>query len=323
MASKESFNKSVQGDAMGRFSCSTVSLVVLTGLVLGSLTFGTIAQAQAVPSQSALSSSITVVAPPHEAADVALDPASLLPDLPALPPAKASLVGGTIQRLDRVRDQITVQTFGGGKMKIAFDTRTQIFNNGAQGAASDLRPGDRVYVDTILDGSTVFARSIRLKTASAAGESQGTVTSYRADKGVLEIRDALSPRVLKVHVTPQTKVMQGSRAVSASQIVPGTLVAVKFGPQQNGVDVAQELSVLAVPGSSFTFAGRITSLDLRLGVLTLDSSTDHKTYEIYFDPSTVAVDEKLRETADITVETRFDGSRYVARTLTVNPSAQQ
>jgi hypothetical protein len=100
--------------------------------------------------------------------------------------------------------------------------------------------------------------------------------------------------------------------------MPGTLVAIKFGPQQNGGDVAQELSVLAVPGSSFTFAGRITSLDLRLGVLVLDSSTNHKTYEIYFDPSVLASNDKLREASDVTVITRFDGNRYVARTLTVN-----
>src|SRR5579864_8011655 len=47
--------------------------------------------------------------PPDDISETSIDPASLLPDLPPLPKAKASLIGGTIGRLDRVRDQITVQ----------------------------------------------------------------------------------------------------------------------------------------------------------------------------------------------------------------------
>jgi hypothetical protein len=291
---------------------SIVSTAILSGSILGAV--GT---AQATPAQSVVSTAVRVT-PASEVPDIALDPASLLPDLPPLPPAKASLIGGTVQRLDRVRDQVTVQIFGGGKMKIAFDTRTRFYHDGVHGTPAELQKGDRVYLDTILDGSTVFARSIRVKTTNSTGETEGTSTSYRADKGELEIRDALSPRSLKIHVTPQTRLVHGDQAVSANELMPGMLVAIKFGPQQNGGDVAQELSVLAVPGASFTFAGRITSLDLRLGVLVLDSSTDHKTYEIYFDPSVIASNDKLREASDVTVVTRFDGNRYVARTLTVN-----
>jgi Domain of unknown function (DUF5666) len=313
-----------QGDAMSRFFIGIVSPVILTGFILIGIAGG-----QAVPSQSALSASVaaTVSNGPNqslsEGLDIALDPASLLPDLPTLPPSKASLIGGTIQRLDRVRDQITVQVFGGGKMKIAFDTRTRFYRDGADATASDLGQGERIYVDTILDGSTVFARSIRLKTANSAGESQGTVTSYRADRGELEIRDSLSPRSLKMRITAQTRIIHGDHSVPASELAPGTLVAVKFGPRRDGTDVAQELSVLAVPGSSFTFAGRITSLDLRLGLLVLASSTDHKTYEIHFDPSVVGWNDNLHEAADVTVVTQFDGTQYVARTLTVNSPLQQ
>ena len=74
--------------------------------------------------------------PTPEATDVVIDPASLLPDLPKLPDAKASLIGGTVGRLDRVRDQITVQIFGGGKMKIFFDPRTHIYHDGAEASLS-------------------------------------------------------------------------------------------------------------------------------------------------------------------------------------------
>jgi hypothetical protein len=258
------------------------------------------------------------IQPLADTSETALDPASLLPDLPPLPAAKASLIGGRVERLDRVKDRLTVQVFGGGRMTISFDPRTHLYLGTATAAASDLRPGDRVYVDTILVGSTIFARSIRLKDSSAVGENQGIVIRYRSDRGELEIRDALSPNPLKVHLTPQTRVTHDGHTASARDLTPGTLVAVKFGVQQNGSDVAQEVSVLAVPGTSFTFTGRVTTLDLRLGLLVISSSTDRKTYEVYFDPAVPGIDNNLRTAADVTVLARFDGNRYVARSVTVN-----
>jgi Domain of unknown function (DUF5666) len=248
--------------------------------------------------------------------DVAFDPASVLPDLPSLPNAKVSLVGGTIARLDRVRDQLTVQVFGGGKMKIAFDTRTHIFHDGANAAESDLRQGDRVSVDTILDGSTVFARSIRLRTSAAPGESQGVVVSYRADRSELVVRDVISPRPLTIRLTSATRLVEGDKTALTTELVPGTLIAVKFGVN-DGCDVAREVLVLSVPGSSFTFAGRVRAVDLRLGLLVIVSATDGKTYEISFDPSSVGVDDRLRPTADVSILTRFDGNRYVALNILV------
>ncbi len=255
------------------------------------------------------------------APEITVDPASLLPDLPPLRPAKASLIGGTVNKLDRVKDVLTIQVFGGGKMKISFDTRTHFYNNTAAGTAADLKKGDRIYVDTVLDGSTVFAKTIRVKSSAAAGESHGTVLSYRADKGVMELRDLLSPQPLKIHITSQTRIIEGDHASSAGRLIQGTLVAVKFGAQKEG-DVASEVSILAVPGASFTFAGTVTAVDLRLGILVLDSSVDHKTYEVSMDPSLIPADDSLRPGADVTVVSRFDGSKYVARTVTVNPTAQ-
>ena len=252
-----------------------------------------------------------------DSADISVDPASLLPDLPALPPTKASLLGGTIQRVDRVRDQLTVQVFGGGKTRVAFDTRTHIFEGNGLGTAPDLHVGDRVYVDTILDGSTVFARNIRLAMDLSGGNSQGVVKSYRADKGELILRDMLSPDPVKLRLTDRTQVMKGGKVASASQLVPGTLVEENFTSQKNGRD-AQQVSILAVPGTDFIFGGTVTSLDLHIGLLVLTSSSDHKTYEIYLDPSAISVDDQLRPGADVTTVAKFDGTRYVARSLTVN-----
>jgi hypothetical protein len=288
---------------------------VLTGSILGCMAY-----AQAVPSQSVVSSGTTpssTVAIVTEPENVeAVDAASLLPDLPSLPHAKASLIGGTIQRVDRVRDQLTLQIFGGGKMKILFDTRTHIYSGNVLGSAPDLRPGSRVYVDTILDGSAVFARNIRLATNAIGGKSQGVVTSYRADKGELVLHDSLSPEPVRLRLTSRTQVLQGGHAASSSQLVPGTLVEVDFTSQKDIRD-AQQVSILAVPGSSFTFGGLVVSLDLHLGLLVLTSSTDRKTYEIYLDP-VIAVDDRLHPGADVTAVTNFDGTRYVARSLTVN-----
>lgn len=289
---------------------------VLTGSILGCMAY-----AQAVPSQSVVSSGTTpsstvaIVAEPENVE--AVDAASLLPDLPSLPHAKASLIGGTIQRVDRVRDQLTLQIFGGGKMKILFDTRTHIYSGNVLGSAPDLRPGSRVYVDTILDGSTVFARNIRLATNASGGKSQGVVTSYRADKNELVLRDLLSPEPVRLRLTSRTQVLLGGHAASSSQLVPGTLVEVDFTSQKDIRD-AQQVSILAVPGTSFTFGGMVVSLDLHLGLLVLTSSTDRKTYEIYLDPSAIAVDDRLHPGVDITAVANFDGMRYVARSLTVN-----
>jgi len=254
--------------------------------------------------------------PDENAAEATLDPASLLPDLPSLPRAKATLIGGTIAKLDRIQDQLTLQVFGGRKMKIAFDTRTRIYLDGVLGSAADLKPGARAYVDTVLNNGAVFARNIRLKTGAPAGESRGVVLAYRADNGELTVRDRLSPEPLKVRLTASTRLVQGDHAASTGDLQPGTLVDLKFDAQLGGHDVVDQVSVLAVPGTSFTFAGQVIGLDLHRALLVLDSSTDHKTYEISLDPS-LTIDDNLHIGAVVTAIANFDGSRYLAHSLSV------
>jgi hypothetical protein len=292
---------------------------VLASLIWGPI-LGCAATAQAVPVQAVVDSPTvtpTGTAPAAlENAETTLDPASLLPDLPALPRMKASLIGGTVKKVDRVRDQLTVQVFGGGKMRILFDPRTHIYEGSAKAAAPDIHPGDRIYVDTILDGDTIFARNIRLATTAAAGKSQGVVVRYSPEKEELSVRDLLSPEPVKIRLSSATRVLHEGRTASASELMPGTLVDVEFASQKNGRD-ARQISILAVPGAHFTFGGTVTSLDLSTGLLVLKSSTDHKTYEIYLDPAYISVDDRLHPGADVTAETNFDGSRYTARSITV------
>jgi hypothetical protein len=254
-------------------------------------------------------------------ASITVDPASLLPDLPPVPRANATLVGGTLEHLDRVRDQLTVRVFGGGQVKALFDPRTHVYRGTKEVTLADLRQGERVYLDTILDGSNVFARTIRLKAQAAVGESQGIVLRYRANRNDLSIRDGLSPAPVQVRLSPSTRFLQGGRQVASSVLVPGTLVAVTFDSQGNGHDVAREISILALPGTRYIFSGEVVHLDLRQGLLVLNSSTDHKTYEVYLNPSSTP-DENLQPGAVVTAETNFENSRYVVRNLTINSQAR-
>ncbi|MBZ5681966.1 MAG: DUF5666 domain-containing protein [Acidobacteriia bacterium] len=297
--------------------------IVVGVVALLSTAYGQVTSAESVVSSTANSSAVKEPASPSEGTvDIALDPASLLPDLPSLRPENATLFGGTVETIDRVQDRLTMQVFGGGRMKVLFDTRTRIYRDGKAASVSDLRPGDRVHVDTILNGTTIFARNIRMNTNAPVGESQGVVMNYRHDKGELLVRDQLSPEPLKVHISSATTIVQGDHAVPASQLAPGTLVALKFGAESES-SIAREISVLALPGTSFTFTGQLTTLNLRTGLLVLTSATDHKTYEIYLDPSVVPVDDNLRQGADVTVLARFDGDRYTAHTVTVNQSSEK
>jgi len=251
-------------------------------------------------------------------ADITLDPASLLPDLPPLPPARATLIGGTIERIDRVQDQLTVRVFGGGRTSFLFDPRSHVSLNGNPGTVSDLKPGESVYADTILDNGRVFARNLRLQSKNEEGETQGVLISYRADKGELTVRDPLFPEPLRLRVTGNTRFLRGDQAVDASNLKSGSLISLKFGPSPTGRDTVAQVSILASQGETFTFVGRVTTLDFRNNLLVVTSPINHKNYEIVLDPSVVTVAEGLREGSQVTVTSRFEGNRYIASGLSVD-----
>ena len=143
------------------------------------------------------------------------------------------------------------------------------------------------------------------------------------DRGELTIRDTLSPRTFNVRLNTSTRIVKGDRPVPLGEIIPGTLVALTLGAEKDGHNSAREISVLAVPGDSFKFAGQVVSLDMREGLLVLSSSTDRKTYDVYFDSGVLAMDDNLHPGIDVAILARFEGNRYVARSLTINSSSQQ
>jgi hypothetical protein len=266
--------------------------------------------------QAVLSPTPKVSAPaPETSPPEIVAPETLLPNLPPMPRGKATLIGGSLSRLDRVRDQLTVQIFGGQKMKVAFDERTHVYREGEPGSQRDLQPGQKLYIDTMLDGSTIFARNIRIVSQSSTGSSQGQVLSYDSNTGELEMRDQLSPRPLRVHIAAGTPILHEGQQVS-SDLIPGALVAVQFQPGKKQPEARQVL-VLATPGSAFTFTGRITFLDVHAGLLTLVDPRDKKSYEVSFDPDRVSA-VALREGAEVTVTAAFDGTCYLASAFHVN-----
>lgn len=245
---------------------------------------------------------------------VTLDPSSLLPELPPIPKANATLVGGTVDKIDHVRDKITVRIFGGGKESFLFDPRTRVYRGGQAATIADLHEGERIYLDTILDGNDVFARSIRLSGPRATGTSQGVVLNFRSDRGELTVRDGLSPNPVEIRVTSSTKVVQGDRAVSINKLVPGSLISARFSSAQDARNTATDIAILAQPGTEYTFSGQVVHIDLRTGLLVLNSAIDHKTYEVYL-PTTITPDENLQPGTTVTAVTAFNGERYVVRNL--------
>jgi len=246
--------------------------------------------------------------------------------LPPLPKGKSTVIGGAIRGVDRVRDQFTLDVFGGRSLKVLFDERTLIYRDGVKSSQRDLRSGDHVSVETVLDGTTVFARSIHMLSESPAGDCQGQVMSYDAADRVLTVRDALSRQPIKFRLPGGLAfVRQGQAASSAepgnADLDAGTLVSVKFQSDNKGHGVASQVSILAAPGSAFVFVGNVASLDLHSGLLVVVDPRDDKRYDIFFDSARFPVSRDLREGTDVMVTADFDGARYVASAITIRPTA--
>jgi hypothetical protein len=231
-------------------------------------------------------------------------------DLPPLPQGKTTLVGGTVHSIDQIRNRLTVQPFGGQAMKIFFDERTHIYRDGVPATQLAIRKNDRVYVDTMLDGTRVFARNIRVVTGMQAADARGQITRNDAAAGSITVQDELSARPVTFRVTPNTAV-GGAGLNSVGQLQPGSLVTVRFVPDRGNHDTAQQISVIAAPGSIFTFYGRITYLNMSTRTLAVSNQSDKKTYDIKFTPA--AVDpQMLGEGKQVLVKAHFDGTGYTA-----------
>src|SRR5579872_4728804 len=138
-----------------RFFLSLLSLCVMSSLPVKS-------RAQSEPGPTAQQ-----LATPRASSPAAqrenYDP---LLDLPPLPRKEVTLIGGTVVSLDEIMNRMVVQPFGGKqKMKVAFDSRTHFYENGKAITEREIKQGQRIYLDSMLNGSKVFAKTIWIQTS--------------------------------------------------------------------------------------------------------------------------------------------------------------
>ncbi len=268
---------------------------------------------QAQPKTDILDSSATSGALVTDGHDPILDPAPV-------PRTTTPMVGGTISGVDRMRNKMTVHVFGGGHWTVNFDERTHIFHNGAETTQLALKKGERVYVDTQLDNNRhdIFARNIRVGVAELPADADGQIVAIDTKHNELTLRDTLNSVPVRFAVDPETRISNGQTPAAFKDVKPGTLVHVRFAASSPNRGLAREVSIIAVPGSTFTFAGKVTFLDLHRGLLAVQNSTDDKNYEIHFAPSAVSNRNELGVGRDVLVRATFEGTRYMAQS--VNPT---
>ena len=101
-----------------------------------------------------------------------------LTSLPAVPKGKSTILGGEIRSVDPVRDQLTLRVFGQRPVKVLFDERTQVYRDGKRISLLNLGPVGHASVQTVLDGTNVYALSIHMLSHLPEGEYQGHVLGF-------------------------------------------------------------------------------------------------------------------------------------------------
>jgi hypothetical protein len=117
-----------------------------------------------------------------------------IPGLPAAPRGKSTILGGEISIIDPVRDELTLKVAGQHPVKILFDERTQAFIDGKRISLRQLGHADHASVQTLLDGTNVFALSIHILSQSPQGEYQGRVLNYDSSSNQLTISSPMFPQ---------------------------------------------------------------------------------------------------------------------------------
>jgi hypothetical protein len=269
------------------------------------------AQVQTPPPTPTLTDTIPRLAAPEKPGRHDHDP---LLDLPELPKKQVTLIGGTVTKLNPIEDNMTVRPFGGGKkLRVVFDARTKFIRNGVAAAQRDLRMGDRVYLDTLLNGTQVFAKTIWIQAEAPSGNGRGQIVDYDPSAQLLTVREELSQQPVRFRLTSSTTIKQGTQTKAITDLAPGTLVSMTFGPQQDRYSTVREISVLAQPGTAYSFFGTITFLDLSAKVIAIDNANDGKNYEIHFEDLPQGSVRNLKRGMQVGISAVFDGTRYIAR----------
>jgi len=241
-------------------------------------------------------------------------------DLPPLPAGKVSVVGGAVQQVDSVHDLLVIRVFGGRDMKVSFDTRTAIVQGNRPVRASSLRPGTPVSIDTVSNGATLFAKTIRVNSGAAGLEVRGQVVSYDAARNTATVRDDLSSSTMKITLYPRTAIT--STGGGNATLREGELVHIKLSTTGQRDLSAESIEVLAEPGRSYRFDGVLTAVDLRARTASISSPGDAGTFEVAIDRLDRESARNLREGDAVRVDAQFDGKRYIARSVEILSNAK-
>jgi hypothetical protein len=247
-----------------------------------------------------------------------------LPALPSAPPGKSTIVGGEIRNVDQVLDQFTLKVPGQRSTKILFDARTKVYRDGTRISLRDLASNDYASVETVLNGTAVFALSVHILSRSPEGEIQGQVRKYDPASRELTVNAASSVDPIKLLVSRDVAIVRGSQAASSSSVfepsdlAKGSVVSVKFKSEKDGRGVATRIVIQAAAGSASVFTGDISSLDMHSGLLVLIDPRDEKGYQLFFDSTRFPKSQDLHQGDHVSVTANFDGERYVATDIAVN-----
>jgi len=286
----------------------SLSVLALAGLAIANVQF-TGAQSE----QLATSNSVaTPVRPTDNSAR-----------LPPAPGGKSTIMGGEIRNVDAVRDQFSLRVFGEKPMKVLFDERTQVYRDGLKIPLRNLGPEQHASVQTVLDGTDVFALSIHILSQTPQGECQGQVSSFNPATGELAVSSSLSPEPVRLIVPANTLIArQGQNTFTAEasglkDLDVGTLVTVRFSPTQKGPPVASQISILAVPGSQFLLSGEVSFLDFNTGQLDLVDPRDEKSYQVFFDSTRIPSSRNIHPGDHVRISATYQAARYVANDISV------
>jgi hypothetical protein len=277
----------------------------------------------APPAVPAAAPAAAVDAAPSDALPTSDTLDQALPPLPPLPDGKSTVIGGLVGAVDPVQDILTLDVYGGHAMKIYFDGRTHFYRDGVQTPLADLRAEDRASVETVLDGTDVYALSVHMLTHTPQGECQGQILGYDPNKGILTVRNSLSGIPIRLRVEATTRIAREGQPAFMSQgeglgdLRTGALASIQFEPDNQGSGIANHISILAIPGSNFEFSGQVTFLDMHTAEIALLDPRDGNNYTIYFSPALFPQAQGLHSGSNVRVTASFNGQHYVANSMTV------
>src|SRR5205814_344212 len=132
--------------------------------------------------------------------------------------------------VDHIRNRLSIDAFGGKKMSIRFDDRTHVFRDGVETTQLAIHKGDRVYVDSQLDQTKVFARNIHILSESTPADARGQLIHYDPRTSTIAMQDELSATPVRFRIDKGTAIKRQGAAGGITDLQTGALIAVHFVP---------------------------------------------------------------------------------------------